>query len=148
VQARSHSHRFGTSTLLRIDNSPYRRTFLRFTVTGVGSRRVTHAAVQLTVGLQSSAASDSGGTIYQITNNSWSEARTTYFTRPAIDGPGLFTLGAVARGQVIDFDVTAAVTGDGTYNFALGTPSINGVEYRSREAATGRPALVLTLGAQ
>jgi hypothetical protein len=145
VQGKSRNSNFGISTLLKADVSPVRQIFLRFTVSGVGSRPVTRAVVRLTVGPASAAVSNSGGRIHRITNNSWSEATTTYINRPAIDGPVLFTHGPVGH-QVVDFDVTAAVTGDGTYNFALDSTSNDVVEYDSRQAATGRPALVLTLG--
>jgi hypothetical protein len=47
--------------------------------------------------------------------------------------------------QVVDFDVTAAVTTDGTYNFALDSASSDGVRYRTREASTGKPRLIVTL---
>ena len=59
------------------------------------------------------------------------------------DGPVLFTAGAVARGQVVDFDVTSAVSGDGVYCFALDNPTNDGADYNSREAASGQPALVI-----
>jgi hypothetical protein len=131
--------------LLRVDASPIRQSFLRFTVSGVGSRAVTQALVRLTVGPANGAVSDSGGSIHQISDNSWSEASTTYNNRPAIDGPALFTQGPVGH-QEVDFDVTAAVTGDGTYNFAIDTTSTDGVDYQSREATTGQPVLILTLG--
>jgi hypothetical protein len=145
VDANSPTQPFGTVALLRLDASPIRQTFLRFTVSGVGSQPVTRAVVRLTVGSAIGAVSDSGGSMHWITDDSWSEASTTYDNRPAIDGPALFTQGPVGH-QEVDFDVTAAVTGDGTYNFALDSASTDGVDYQSREAATGQPVLVLTLG--
>src|SRR5581483_10237113 len=53
---------------------------------------------------------DSGKT---ITNTTWSEAATTYASRPAVDGPTIATQGAVVASQVVDFDVTSAVRVDG-----------------------------------
>jgi len=75
----------------------------------------------------------------------WSEA-TTYRVRPAVVGPPLATAGAVAPNQVVDFDVTKAIQGDGTVNFALVSASTDYVGYRSREAASGKPQLIVTLG--
>ena len=146
VDATAPTQIFGTTTTVKADHKPILQAFLRFTVSGVGSRTVTQALLHLTVGSSSGAASDSGGSIHQITDNGWSEATTNYDNRPAIDGPALATLGAVAVNQVVDFDVTAAVTGDGTYNFALDTLSTDGVQYRSRDASTGRPQLIVSLG--
>ncbi|TMA49592.1 MAG: DNRLRE domain-containing protein, partial [Deltaproteobacteria bacterium] len=53
--------------------------------------------------------------------------------------------GKVLTKQVVDFDATAAVTGDGTYNFALVSSSTDWVTYLTRESTTGKPQLVLTL---
>jgi hypothetical protein len=47
---------------------------------------------------------------------------------------------------VVDFDLTAAIGGDDTYDFALLSSSNDGVVYRSREASSGKPSLVLALG--
>src|SRR5439155_15354159 len=65
-----------------------------------------------------------------------------------IDGPVLSTAAAVALGQVVDFDVTSAIQGDGVYCFALESPSADGVRYNSREAAAGKPQLLIGVGSQ
>src|SRR3712207_8767224 len=44
----------------------------------------------------------------------------------------------------VEYDVTAAVTGDGTYAFGLIPDSGDGVAFPSRENATNQPQLVLT----
>src|SRR5213079_2446369 len=50
----------------------------------------------------------------------------------------LATLGAVAIGQVADFDVTSAIPGDGVYCFAIDTTSTDSAIYNSREGAVQR----------
>jgi hypothetical protein len=112
-------------------------------VNGMGIRPVTQAVLRLTVAARPSAGGNSGGTLHRITDNSWSEATTNYNNRPAIDGAGLGTKGTVASKQVVDFDVTAEVTADGTYNFALDSTSSDSVEYQSREATSGKPQLIV-----
>ena len=47
----------------------------------------------------------------------------------------------------VEYDVTSFVTGNGTYSFGLASTSSDGVDFRSREAATLRPELVVTTGA-
>jgi len=89
------------------------------------------------------AQSVTGGGIHAITNCSWSETAMTWNTQPAIDGPPLATLGAVAIGQVADFDVTSAIPGDGVYCFAIDTTSTDSAIYNSREGAVQRPAVVV-----
>ncbi len=137
---------FGTAKELWADNSPIKQAFLRFTVSGVGSFGVEQAHLRLTAAAVSAAPSAVGGTLNAITNTTWSEASTTYKTKPAVDGTKLGTQGAVTAGQVVDFDVLNPVRADGTYNFALTTTSSDEVVYASREATTGQPQLVLSLG--
>ena len=67
----------------------------------------------------------------------------TWNTAPPIDGPALVTLGAVAAGQIADFDVTPAIPGDGIYCFAIDTASTDSAIYNSREGTGQKPALVL-----
>jgi len=76
-------------------------------------------------------------------------ARNRLTTQPcrfdvvAIDGAVLSTVGPVQLGQVVTFDVTSAITGDGVYCFALDSTSVNDVKYNSRESSGQRPALLL-----
>ena len=93
--------------------------------------------------LQVVDASVFGGTIYSISNNTWSESTVTYNTRPVVDGPALSALGAVAMNDIVEFDVTAAIPGNGTYNFAIDSNNGDGVYYRSRETSSP-PQLVIT----
>ena len=56
----------------------------------------------------------------------------------------LGTVGDVKTNATVDIDVTAALTGDGAYCFALDSLSENGVTYVSREGASGGPELWIT----
>ena len=62
-------------------------------------------------------------------------------SQPAIDRPAISTAGAVAPDLLMDFDITAAVPGDGVYCFALESSSPDGVAYGSREATSGGPTV-------
>src|SRR5206468_2169460 len=79
-----------------------------------------------------------GGRIHAIASCAWDERTVTAKTQPRIDGPVLATLGAVALGERVEFDVTPAVSGDGLFCFALESPSADGVRYNSREAGAVR----------
>ena len=85
-----------------------------------------------------------GGTIYSIYDNSWDERTVTFNTRPVIDGPALDALGIVEVGDIVELDVTAAITGDGIYSFAMDSNVTNGADYRSREDLTNPPTLIIT----
>ena len=146
VNAAAPTTKYGTKTILEVDASPVKHTFVRLRVSGVGARQVTSALLRLKVSAALNSQSVAGGRIHSITNCSWDELTITAKTQPAIDGPVLSTLGAVALGQVVDFDVTSAIHGDGVYCFAIESPSADGVRYNSREAATGKPQVVLSVG--
>ncbi len=136
---------FGSNALLSVDAGPTaRQTFVRVRVTGVGTRRVTSAKLRLQVASGLNAESVVGGRIHAITACAWGETTLTWNNKPTIDGATLATLGAVAKGQVVDFDVTTAVTGDGLYCFALESLSTDGVDYNSREGSGTRPAFVVS----
>ncbi|MEV7908151.1 CBM96 family carbohydrate-binding protein, partial [Streptomyces anulatus] len=90
------STNYGTSGQLGVDNSPVKRAFLRFTVTGITG---TISSVKLRVHTDnvSGAESDNGGTFKGVSNTTWSETGTTWNNQPSIDGATLGTLGAVAQ---------------------------------------------------
>ena len=136
---------FGTDTVLKIDSSRERISYLRFNVVGMSPFAVQQATLRLTVGPKSSNGSDNGGTVHAISDGSWTEAATTYNNRPAIDGPALASQGKVRAKDVVDFDVTAALGADGSYNFALISTSSDAAGYDSREAGSGQPQLIITL---
>ncbi len=136
---------FGTATSLVADGSPAKQLYLRFTVPGLGALQIARARVRLTVASGSVSASAAGGVLHSITDGTWTEAGTVWNNRPAVDGPTLATQGAVQSNQVVDFDVTSGVAAAGVYNFGLVTTNSDDVVYQSREAASGKPQLVLDL---
>ncbi|MCC6847328.1 MAG: phytase [Deltaproteobacteria bacterium] len=145
VKSDAPTQPFGYEATLSIDGSPIRAAFFRFVIDGIGGSGVERATLRLTVPNVSGAPSSKGGAVQAIGDTGWDEATLTYATRPATDGAVLATAGAVAVGAVVDWDVTSAVTGDGTLVLALTSSSSDGVLYASREAASGRPQLLLTI---
>src|SRR5205823_3919173 len=90
-----------------------------------------------------------GGTVHLISNHTWNEATVTYNTRPALDGAGLQTLGAVTAGATVEFTLDGQITADGVYDLAIDSTSSSAVGYNSSLATSGqKPQLVLTVAAQ
>jgi hypothetical protein len=137
---------FGTQPILQVDANTAREAFFRIRVTGIGTHSVLSAKLRLQTGSASTAPSPSGGRIHQISNCTWDERTVTWNTRPTIDGPVLVTVGAVTANQFVDLDLTSVITGDGVYCFGMDSLSSDGVDYRSREATSGRPVVLLTTG--
>src|SRR6266536_2029910 len=80
VQNTTPSTNFGTASQIIVDNSPVRRTFLRFTVSGL-TEPVTNAKLRIHVDDISNGGSPNGGTLRSITNSTWS-------TDPVLVGAG------------------------------------------------------------
>ena len=111
---------------LEID-SPGEESYIRFTVSGAGPT-VFAALLRVYV---SNGSSDGPG-VYGTTN-SWSETGITWNNRPAPTTGAIDNIGSVSRDVWVEYDVTAYVTGNGTYSFVFQPDSSNGVRFESRE---------------
>jgi hypothetical protein len=135
---------YSTNTTLRVVSSPIINTYLKFNVNGLGG-----APRSAKVRLYVTDASTSGGSIYSVSNNlngtstAWTEGTLKYSNAPAISGSPLSSVGSVAVGNWVEFDVTSAINGDGVYSFALASSSSNSVLYSSMNASTNKPVLVI-----
>jgi len=134
---------FGTLTSLRLDGLPERRVYLRFNVSGIRDLPINSAFVRLQTTDEPIAGTDQGGGIRTVTDNTWGELTLTHANRPPMAGPVLASVGAIEPVQMVDFDVTGAIAGDGIYSFGIEAGSSNLAIFRSREAAVGQPELVV-----
>jgi hypothetical protein len=143
-QASPTSSNATSSTFSAVDGSgSAKQIYIRFTVSGLpAGAGVGSAKLRLYV----TNDSTSGGIVQSVSNTTWAEA-LTWNGKPAIDGPVRATLGAVALDTVIEVDLGAAITGNGSYSFAITLPAgiTNTVGYASRENSTAanRPRLVI-----
>ncbi len=144
---------YGAATTLeiRLQSQETLHSYLRFEVTGI-SGTISSAKLRLHV----YKSVDSGGSVYAVSNDylntttPWTETGSPgllWGNAPSLDdGVLLNTMGAVVSGTWVEFDVTAAIQGEGTYSFCLGTDSSNRAAYRSKEAAENQPVLILEIG--
>lgn len=141
---------FGDQPALQLDSggTAGMNSYLRFAVQGL-QRPVQSAKIRLYV----TTASNQGGAIYAVANtlkNSatpWEEDDAngvTWNNAPPIAGQPLSSAGAVTANTWIEFDVTAVITGDGTYSFGLKTTSTKLVAYSSKEGGNP-PQLIIRL---
>ncbi|MDA5279572.1 DNRLRE domain-containing protein [Streptomyces sp. Isolate_45] len=145
VNNRYASTNYGTSKQLGADNSPVKRMFLKFDVTGI-TKPITRATLRIHVDDVAGAESGSGGTFRAMSNTSWSETSVTYGNRPSIDGTVLGTLGSVSRNTWYKVDVTSYVKGNGSFGIGVTSSSSNGADYDSRETGATAPQLVIETG--
>lgn len=144
VQNDAASTNYGTSAQIVVDNSPVRRMFLRFTVSGV-SGTVTSAKLRLRT-ISGNDGSSAGGTFRAMSNTTWSETGTTWNNQPSIDGATLGSIGSVAADGWYEVDVTSHVRGNGTFSFGATSSNTDGAYYDSRESGADAPQLVITTG--
>ncbi|MFI7069312.1 CBM96 family carbohydrate-binding protein [Micromonospora sediminicola] len=144
VQSDAAGTNYGTATQIVVDNSPVRRMFLRFTVSGV-SGTITNATLRLRT-ISGNDGSNVGGTVRAMSSTTWSETGTTWSNQPAVDGATMGSIGSVGAGSWYEVDVTAAVTGNGTFSFGATSTSSDGAYYSSRESGGNAPQLVITTG--
>jgi chitodextrinase len=133
------------SSYLRADGGgdPDVQSYLTFNVSGVLG---FVQAAKLRVFAYSGTAN---GPTVQTTTSAWLESGIggiTWGTRPPPTSAAVDDKGVIAAGSWVEYDVTPAVAGNGSYSFVLTTGSSDGVDIHSREAAGLRPELVLTVG--
>jgi calcineurin-like phosphoesterase family protein len=133
---------FGTATTLLVDGSPEARTYLKFNVTGVGSKTIVSAKLRLFA----SDPSNEGGRLHRVTSTSWSEGNIKWTNQPTYAATVIGSVGAVTSGTWYEVDVKTVITADGTYSFALESSSTDGADYVSREGPmANRPQLVIVI---
>ena len=115
---------------------PAVESYLRFTVTGL-----TGPVQSAKLRVYAATPSTDGPAVYTAAND-WTEPAVTWDTRPERNVEALDDAGAVPDDSWIEYDVTAAITGDGTYTLALAQATNDGVDFRPRESAL-RPELVV-----
>ena len=136
---------FGSATELRVkaDASIY-HAYLKFQISGVGAVQAAHLRLFVT------DATSVAGTVHSVSNNyegtstAWQESGLNGSNAPSITAPALASLGSTATGTWIEFDVSAAIAGNGTYSLALQSPATDSGYYSSKEG-TNPPQLVLDL---
>jgi trimeric autotransporter adhesin len=114
-------------------------SYLKFMVSGV-TGSVSSVKLRLFVTDGSAVA----GNLYQVTDTGWLESTITWATKPAA-GAFITTGGAAPISTWVEFDLTGAVGGNGTYSFLLKDGGDNAAWYSSEEGGSD-PQLVVTFG--
>ena len=136
---------FGTSTTMRVDNSPVEATYLKFDLSPYAGRTLVSARLQLRSGGNGSTGTQN---VKLVASDSWTEGGITYTNRPAL-GTSIGSLGQTATNTSYSVPLTvSALSGDLGQQLSLGMDanSSDGLELSSKEAgSTAAPKLVLTL---
>ncbi|MEM8945911.1 MAG: DUF5060 domain-containing protein [Planctomycetota bacterium] len=129
--------------LIKVQQSgPARTGYFKFDVDGTSGDDVQRALLRLVVTQDPGSGTLS---LYQGTSNAWAEE-----TISSANAPGLGTLldsvsGTHAIGDIIEFDVSSAISGNGTYSFVLKHSSGSDVWFSSKEG-NAPPQLIIETG--
>jgi hypothetical protein len=128
----------GSKIELRTDALPIRMSFLRFDVSGI-----VGAPLRATLRIYANSASSAGFEVHALTDT-FDEATVTYDSGLAVGGL-IATSPAFTGDGYIDVDVTSAISGDGSIQFALVALGDTATSFSSREGAN-KPQLVIEHG--
>ena len=143
VIASSASTNYGKSVSLRVDSSPVTRSYLRFTVNGLGGAAVQSAILRI----YANSANTTGFSVLALSDNSWAENSITYINSPA-PGSTINSSKSFAAATWAEVDVSSYIQAEGTYNLVLSTTSSTNTNLASREDTAGHaPQLVINTAA-
>jgi acid phosphatase type 7 len=140
VDASQPTTNFGTATTVRLDGSPVVHSYLRFNVTGL-----TGTVTNATLRVWANSAQSTGYDAFSVADNTWGETTINNTNAPAF-GTQLGSSGKITASTWTSVNVTAAVSGNGTYSFGLSTTNATAVSLSSREGANPPQLVVTTTG--
>lgn len=128
-----------SESILRVDGVK-RITYVKYTVTGLGTSKPTTAKIRLKV------EGDNGYGTVKVgagSHNNWTVSNL-YNTKPAISYSLSSLKSSYEIGKIYEFNVAPAITGDGTYTFVITMES--GANDVSFSSSTGsfKPELLIT----
>lgn len=151
VKHNSPGRNYGRKSTTKIEANKF-TTYFKFSVTGItGDFRAAKIRLQVTDNPQD--ASRSGGTLFPASNtfsdinSPWNEGSLTFSNAPQTTGPALSSVGNVQTSQIVEFDVTPAIAGDGVYSFCLNSDSGDQAKYFTKEGQTPPRLIIETLDA-
>jgi PKD repeat protein len=141
VYESSPNSNYGSQALLRVRNESggSYHTYLRFDLSTLPA-----PANSAVLRLFCTDASNSGGSVHSVANDTWVENGITWNNRPPISASPLAVLGGVTDGFWVEIELGPAAVEQGLVSLALAGGTTNSAYYDSRETAHP-PQLVVTL---
>lgn len=141
VNSASPTSNYGTNASLRVDanSASIMRSYLRFTVSGLGGVAVQSAMLRI----YANSANTAGFSVLGLSNNAWVEKTITYNNMPA-PGSDIGNSSSFGAGTWVQVDLSSYIKAEGTYNLVLSTTSTTDTNLAAREDTAGHaPQLVV-----
>jgi hypothetical protein len=132
----------GARTYLKVGTSQAvtQRAYLKFTVSGIPSGATN---VKATLTLQAMQTNSETIEAHAASSTNFTEGTLVLANEPGEQSAVLSSVSGTTQGQAVTFDVSGAITGNGTFGIALSSPSGTPVELASKESTTP-PKLTVT----
>ena len=139
VKQSEPSNNFGNKPSLQVDSgNSADESFIQFTVKDVSG--VIQSAF---LRLYATKNGSKNGPSVSTTSTSWSEKDITWSKRPVLDEVVLDNKDQIDTQSWVEYNVTPAITGNGTFTFVLSADSDDAITFSSREG-NYPPELVVT----
>jgi PKD repeat protein len=136
------------ASLYSVTGTPTKVTYLKFDLTGI-SGTVSEATLTLTTTTGSSSGSPSAQDVYSVADTTWSETAMTYANAPVLGSKVVSIPGGSAPSTAYAVTIPASVVQAAVgkqLTLAVKGAAADAFYVNSREAASGRPQLVVTAG--
>lgn len=141
ISAAVPTKNFGNVTTLQVDGSPVKYIFMKFNISGLNGAAVQDAKIRI----YNTEPSILGGSLRQITDNSWSQSTIKYNNAPIATGLVISSVARTLTNNWYEFNVTSLVSGDGQLSVRIESNNANGASYNSKEGnSLFIPQLVIT----
>jgi hypothetical protein len=141
VDSSNATTNFGTATVLQqmSPGTSTKVTYLKFVVSGLPG-----APTSATLNLTSEVTGQTASKVFAVSDTSWTEQTITWNNRPAPGSTSIGSTGALTSGQMTSAVLANnAITGDGTYSFAVTNGATAVRTFDSKEQGPKAPTLVL-----
>ncbi|MBI4066825.1 DNRLRE domain-containing protein [Candidatus Gottesmanbacteria bacterium] len=143
VSSDAKSRNFGKSEKIAVDGSPVQIAYLKFNLNNPGlvGRTIISARLKLKVTNESEGIQQ----VKAVTDTSWKENEITYLNRPEVSSAKLGEFNGGDRGDSIEVVLTNYVSSHvGRFiSIAIDSSSKNGLDFKSKEARSDRPKLII-----
>jgi hypothetical protein len=142
VNSANPSTNYGASVSLRVDaaTASIMRSYLRFTVSGLGAAAVQSAVLRI----YANSANSAGFSVLALADNTWGETTITFSNAP-VPGSTINSSAAFGAGTWVQVDISSYIQAEGTYNLVLTTTSTTNTNLASRESGADAPQLIIDL---